>query len=67
MRSRPQRSVPQFHEEIKRTRSQGSSEFQRGEETRYFLPHHPVSKEIISATRTRVAFGGRAKLSNGTQ
>jgi hypothetical protein len=49
------------------TRSQGSSEFPRGEEHMLLLPHHPVFKETSSMARTRIAFGGGAKHSNGTQ
>ena len=40
---------------------------QEGKKTCYFLPHHLVFKETSSMTRTRIAFGGGAKSSNGTQ
>ena len=38
-----------------------------GKQPCYFPPHHPVVKEIRSTTSNRIAFGGSAKPSNGTQ
>ena len=46
-------------------RDQVNSE--EGKKTCYFLPHHPVLKENSSTTRTRIAFGGDTKPSNGTK
>jgi len=46
MTFRPQGSVPQFHEEILRIRSQGTSEFPRGEETYFY--------HIILSSRNQV-------------
>jgi hypothetical protein len=40
---------------------------QEGKNTFYFLPNHPVFKETSSTARTRTAFGGGARTSNGTQ
>ena len=40
---------------------------QEGKKTCYFLTHHPVIKEASSTTRTRIAFGGGTKSSNGTR
>ena len=40
---------------------------QEVKKTCYFLPNHPVFKENSSTKRTRIAFGGDAKLSNGTK
>jgi len=42
-------------------------ETQEGRNTCYFLPHHPVFKVKGSTTRTRIAFGGSSRSSNGTQ
>ena len=39
---------------------------QEGKKTCYYQPH-PVFKEKISTEKTRIAFGGGAKPSNGTQ
>jgi len=38
---------------------------QEGKGTCYYLPHHPVFKEMSSTTRTRVVFDGGAKTSKG--
>ena len=40
---------------------------QEGKKTCYCLPLHSVFKEKGSTTRTRIAFGGCARSSNGTQ
>jgi len=55
------RNFMKEHEEI----SHKSVKFQEGIKTCYFLPHHPVSKETSSTTKTRVVFDGGAKTSNG--
>jgi len=38
---------------------------QEGNQTCYFLSHHPVFKETSTTTKTRVRFDGSAKTSNG--
>jgi len=38
---------------------------QEGKGTCYYLPHHPVFKEMSSTARTRVVFDGGAKTSKG--
>ena len=38
---------------------------QEGKHTCYFLPHHPAFMETSTTTKTRVAFDGGPKTSNG--
>jgi len=58
----------QYHNFMKEYEELGHMEpvpHQEGKQTCYFLPHHPVFKEISTTTKTRVVFDGSAKTSNG--
>ena len=58
------RNFMKKHEEISQKKS---VKFQEGTETYYFLPHHPVSKETRSTSRTRFVSGGSDKPSISNQ
>jgi len=58
----------QYHNFMKEYEELGHMEpvkSQEGKQTCYFLPYHPVFKERVTTTKTRVVFDGNAKTSNG--